>query len=455
MLRMLQPSSVGIGIAVVGSDLVAVAVEVGSAGVRIRGHLEIPAFRELSPGEWADRYADFGRRTGTGHLGATLCLPREQVALRTLRLPPMRAREVAGAVSLQVDDLHPYGDRPVHFDWVPLDGDGDGRGARQVAVAVAEARRIDEYSRMFAEAGIALAGCTVSAVALRAVVRLHGGAPERPFVLAIRSGPRHEFYGESSERPLLSSVLDLGGMSLDSALRLTYDALGLRNAESVRLTYLGGELERPVAGFEVQSDDSIAGDEAGLAKGPGARRFALALGSAVESARRGRALGINLLPRGARRSRPTTAIAPRLALSAALVLLAGALLVRPVLQDRSYADRLREETVRLGGMAPEADREVLADLRGRRQWLLDRQGRARADLDLIRELARVLPPDTLLTALRFDEENSSLAGLAPDADVLLAILGGRSTQLDEPRFARAPVDGDHGEVFQIEARRLR
>ncbi len=454
MIQRIQPRKAGCGIAVRGPDLVAVAIQLHSGGPRVLGHTELHGFRERPPADWGEQYRAFARNLGVEHVAPTLCVSREEVVLRTLRLPPMRTRELAKAVALQVEDLHPYGVRPVYYDSASVDPGQSETGRRSVAVAIAEAERIEDFSRMFSEAGIALAACTVSAGALRAAVRLRGEEPRRPFAVAIQSGPILEIYGESDHNPCLSSALDLGGMTLHGAMRLAYDGLEPRQGEAVRFAMLGGELDDPLAGFDPLPADSILACATDLPEGFTLAREALALGAAIESARPGTGLGLNLLPLAARRSHSFAPFAPRLALASALVLLAGAFFARPPIQDSRYADRLRDETARLEreASASGTDQAHVADLRQRYRWLLDRQERARADLDLLREFSDILPPATLLTALQLDDNRSVLTGTAEDADPLLAILEA-SPLVDDARFARSPAIGEGGELFQIEARR--
>ena len=373
--------------------------------------------------------------------------------LRTLRLPPMRTGELAKAVALQVDDLHPYGARPVYYDSAPLRDELPATGRRYVAIAVAEADRIESYARLFSEAGIKLAACTVSAGALRAAARLQGQEPRRPFAMAIQAGQSLEIYGESDETPLLSSTLDLGGMTLEGALRLVHDGLRPCEGEAVRLAMLGAALE-PVPGFNPLAADEILGTAKGLPDGISIARDTTALGAATESARPAMGLGLNLLPRGARRSHSLAPHAPRLALAVALVLLGASFISLPLVHDSRYADRLRDETARLeravSGEGAEAER--LAELRQRYRWLLDRQVRVRADLDLLREFSEILPAPTVLTALHLDDSTSVLTGTAENADPLLAVLE-ESPLVEDVRFTRSPAIGGGGELFQIEARR--
>lgn len=456
MLQHIQPGRFGCGIAVRGPDLVAVAIRLRRGGVRVLGRTELRGFRERTPAQWGAEYSDFVRGLGVGHVAASLCVPREEVVFRTVRLPPMRTGELARAVALHVDDLHPYGEGPVCHDSAPLGPEQSGPRRRPVAVAIVEADRIAAYSRMFAEAGVLLAACTVSASALRAAVRLGGNEPRRPFAVAVQSGTSLEIYGESADCPSLSSALDLGGMTLRGAMRLAFDGLRPRRGDTVGFALLGGELDDPIPGFVSRPVDSILGSPTDFPEGFSLARDAVALGAAIESARPKEGLGLNLLPPAARRSNSVAPFAPRLALAFALVLAGGAFLARPLIQDSRYADRLREETARLeGGAAISAtDPAYLSELRQRYRWLLGRQERARSDLELLREIAEILPPATVLSALQFDDAKSVLTGTAKNADPLLAILAA-SPLLDDARFTRSPsVDGD-GELFQIEAQRTR
>ena len=453
ILQRIRPRRVGCGIAIRGGDLAAVAIEVRPGGARVLGYTELRAFRNRPPPEWGREYLAFARDLGVGHVAATLCLPREEAVFRTLRLPPMRTRELAKAVALQVEDLHPYGARAVYFDSAPLSDELPAAGQRCVAIAVAEADRIESYTRLFSEAGVKLAACTVSAGAVRASIRMQGQRPRRPFAMAIRAGQSLEIYGESDETPLLSSALDLGGMTLQGALRLVHDGLRPRQGELVSLAVLGGAVET-VPGFNPLAADEILGTAADLPDGMSIARDATALGAATESARPGMGLGLNLLPRSARRSHSLAPHAPRLALAAALVLLGGSLVSLPRIQDSRYAERLRDETTRLEGevSGEGVGAERLAELRRRYRWLLDRQLRVREDLDLLREFSRILPAPTVLSALQLDDSKSVLTGKAGRADPLLAVLEA-SPLLEEARFTRSPAIGGGGELFQIEARR--
>lgn len=455
MLHRIRPRRVGCGIAVSGADLIAVAVRLHPEGVEVLGQTELRGFRERPPDEWGAEYSVFLRGLDLGQTEAAFCIPRDEVIFRVLGMPPMRSKDISRAVALQVDELHPYGETEVVHASTPLDGGSRRAGPRPVAVAVARADRVRLYAHAFANAGIALARCTVSAGALRAAVRRDSAVSRGPVALALRSGWHLEIYGESNRRLCLNSSLDLEGMTVRRALRLSAEALDVGTEETASLAVLGEEgFDGPPAGFAIRDADSVLLPIVSSPDGFSFETHILAFGAAVESARPSSGLGLNLLSPTQRHSRPVALLAPRLVATACLALLGAATLLRPLVQDRSYADRLQRETVLLQDPAEIAtsDQADAADLRGHRDWLLGRQDRTRADLELLREIAESLPDSVALTALEIDDSLVMAAGIAEDAGTVLRILSS-SALLDGARFMGSPALTDGGERFRIEARR--
>ena len=438
-----------------GDDLVVIVVRLRAGGPVVLGRTRIPRFRQRSPLEWGSEHEAFLRNLGLQHLAATLCIPRNETVFRTLRLPSMSRRDLGSAIGWQLDDLHPYGNKPILHAWAPLDRQPEPSRQRGVAALVAPVETIEKYAQLFAAAGIRLASCTTSPSALHAAIRVESESPEPPFVIADSEGSHLELYGESQAAPAWSTALDLRGVSLNEALRLALENLALPGDEAPRLALTGetapfegspGLVARPAEEFLAVPVRSP--DEFDLA------RDAVAYGAAIESARPSLGLGLNLLPPELRRSSAARAYAPTLALVAALVGLAGASHLTRGIQDRRYADRLAQETARLeaatGSAATSASTEVV--LRERLNWLLDREERTKSDLAALREISQLLPVSAWLSALRLDDNSARLTGNAQNAGPLLAILD-RALSLEEPRFERAPSRAEGGEFFQIEARR--
>lgn len=445
---------VGCGIAVRGPDLVVVAVRARRRGIAVLGRTVLQGFRERSPVEWGAEYSAFVRGLGLAHVAASFCLPRDEMVVRTLRLPSMRPRELAGAVALQVDELHPYENAATYHSTASLDKDHAAGRRCRVAVAIAEADRIEGYADLFSEAGVRLASCGVSAGALRAATRLSREEPKRPFAVAIRAGEHLEIYGESEDCPSLSSALDLGGITLTGALRLALEGLRPGAQGPVDLALLGGNAPiEPLPGFVIRDPTSFFGSPVDCPEEFALERDAVALGAAMESASSDAGLGLNLLPVSRRRSNSLRPFAPRLALVTALILVVVASLVRPQVQDTRYKTRLRDAIAGLesGTSMSETDQADLAVLRSRYQWLSGRRDRTRSHLDLLREFSEILPQETVLSDLEVDDARSVLTGTAKDADSLLALIAA-SPRVSQARFTKSPSIVQDGELFQIEAR---
>ena len=433
----------------------AVAVRVHAQGFDVLGRTEIKGFATRPAVDWGAEYSAFLRDLGVDHVASSLCIPRDEFVFRTIRLPSVGDGELAKAVALQVDDLHPYGSTDVCHDFAALTPRSPEASNRLVAVAVAEAARVRRYATAFEEAGVALSACTVPAGALRAISRSRRELRGRPFAIAVRLGSRLEIYGESEGSPCLSFAPDLGGITFRRALRLAHDGLRSRSADRIVLALLGDETPEEVPrGFEIRSEDALLALPETSPSDLALATDAIAVGAAVESALPRTGLGLNLLPRESRKSNSVRPLAPRLALLAAIVLLGAAFLVRPLAQDRVYVSRLRDATARLEASATRSLTEEagLSESRGRYEWLVGRQGRTRADLELLRELARILPAATSLQSIRLDDVSFSVAGTSPDADSLLSLLAA-SPLLGDARFATSPTAGESGELFRIEVRK--
>jgi Tfp pilus assembly protein PilN len=452
--REFLPRRTGCGIAVRGDDLVVAVVRAGATGVEVLGRTELRSFRERPPAEWGAEYSRLLNDIGQSHLTATLAIPRSEVVFRVLSLPPMGRSDLARAIELQLHDLHPYGDTPVYKSFTPISG-ATGRSSQHVAVAICEAPRIDAYARRLSEAGIAVAGCTVSADALRAATEHVVDAGHAPFLLADRHGSTLEVCGVSEDVPFLSSSLHLDGVALDGALRLAREGLSVPADRSVALAFLGaGKADVALPGIEAVPVEALVTAPTRQVEGFDLKQDAVAMGTAMLSVESRSGLGLNLVPHGARKRTSVAPLLPRLALGGALAVLALLLAILPTIQDWRYAERLRREAARLeeSAAARAGDASDLAALQERYRWLLERRERIRSDLDAMREISEILPDSAWLTALRLERDKAVLTGMAAEADPLLSLLSS-SPLLEQARFARSPTRSDSGERFQIEAQR--
>ena len=358
----------GIGIEITGpagaESLRVVAVRVGPNGARVVDQFLIEdVWRHNTAGAWGTEYSAFVRKHGLGHVAAGILLPRRDVIVRTLSLPGVEEGDLANAVGFQLDGLHPYSDDDVVISWTRVPA------TPTVLVAIARRDVIARYSSLFAEAGVKVGSLTCSPVAIASARRLWG-APTAGEVLAYEANDAGvELYGESAARPIFSSVFDV-------------------------------PLERAaaMAGAELRLDDRtpVHSFDALLAIKP-----ALASCAAMLSACPGLSLDANLLPVEQRHAGSKLTWIPAAALSVAVLLLAGALAAFPRYQQQRYQEILDAEIAKV---TPAANRAVALDReieRASRNTLAldDLRARAKADMDVLGELTKLLPPPTWLNSL--------------------------------------------------------
>ncbi len=427
-VRKLLEFGSGVGIVIGAADLEAVVARVRPSGVQVLGRLVIPGFAGRPAAEWGGEYSHFLKSAGAGHLSATVLLPRSEVIVRQLALPGVAARDVEGAIRLQIDTLHPYGEDDVVWGWSTLPYGG-------VLVGIARRSAIERYVELFTAAGIAVSSFTFSAAAVHAAIRLNGHRAGEGFVAVGRTpSGALEVYGESPARPLFSAEID-AAPERAAALALAE----LRLPPETQPMTLEEALPRPTVN-PVDNDLS---------------RNALPYATALAGACPQLAPAANVLPREYRRWRSRamlvpTAVLAGLALLALIVAMAG-----PKIENRRYLKMLEAEIARVqpGALRAAALDRQTERTRARTE-LLDRyRSRTRADLDALNELTRLVEPPAWTNAVELTRDTARITGEAPQAAPLLKILD------SSPLFQNSTMDMDQhaaagaGEVFQIHTAR--
>jgi Tfp pilus assembly protein PilN len=157
-----------------------------------------------------------------------------------------------------------------------------------------------------------------------------------------------------------------------------------------------------------------------------------------------------LLPEERRKTDSRWMYAPTAALAAALVLLAVAFAVRPVMQDRGYLAAIEAEAARFEQTVQNVEKaeEQSGYVRRRLARLQSQQQRAEADLRIFRELSQLVPDNVWLRNLEINDNGALLAGQAPAAAPLLGVLDA-SANLTDASFTSSLVKSGSGEMFQI------
>jgi Tfp pilus assembly protein PilN len=483
-MNRLLPQS-GIGIELRGENLCAFYAKRFWKRVRIVDCLEIPDFRKAGSAECGRRYREFLRKNGLKAPWTVVALPRSQVLVRTLHFPTGMEKDLAAAVALQLDVLHPFEEGSVVWDFAADaggndSGDGQLRGTAlerngsgcNVLVGIAQRSVVEEWAGWFHEAGIAVSQFTLSATLLLTTIgaafRKQSPGSSSFFVLHAREDGC-ELLGHAAGMPILSREIawsasgmepEAQGRAVARELELARSELRLDPGERPALLLCGAVssirsgLESAEFPIEVSSVDPLLPIAKESLANISLAENVLGVAAAAAAAEHGPSLSMNLLPAERRSYESATALVPTYALASAVLFLAVALGLRGPVQDWSYSRYLERERQ---GLAPDiqqlehlqgASRETmthLATLGGFRQA-------GALPLGLLDELTRILPPDAWLQQLQYEGNAVTLAGTAQSASAVLQAISA-SNYLDAPQFSASLTRTSEGkEVFRIGAR---
>jgi Tfp pilus assembly protein PilN len=383
----------GFGIAIGAKNLEAVIVRSRASGPAIAGSATISDFRTRPAGEWGAELMKVLAEARENHLAATLLLPREEVIVRTLQLPGVADKDIPAAIQLQVETLHPYGDEEVAWAW-------SRAGRDSVFVGLLRKALLDSYETLFSEAGIGLAAVTFSSAAIHAALRIWSAAPASILCSATDERGRTEVYGESEARPVYSAEFSIP----------CERALGVARAE-LRLAP-----DYPARSLE---------EELPRASGSGGAISALAYAAGLVGSAHFVARIANLLPRERRvRSARRQYLLPATLMALLAIGAITAFVIIPAIEQRRYLADLNAEIHRIEPAAARAqalEKRINAS-RLRIAALDDLRGRNRADLDILNELTRILPPPVWTNSIEIFPDNVVIAGEADQAAPLLKTL---------------------------------
>ena len=429
-LRKLLAFGSGVGIEIGATDLEVAAVRVRPTQIRVLGRATIHNFAGRPAAEWGAEYARFLKSLGAGRMSATVLLPRRDAIVRQMALPGVARKDMEGAIRLQLDSLHPYGEDEVSWGWSRL-----AYGA--VLVGIVRRSTVERYVQLFTEAGVAVCSFTFSAAAVHAAIRLNGagpkGLPGDGFIALSRSASGAvEVYGESAAHPVFSADFELAperavGLAL-AELRLPPETAS-RTLEEVLPTPDVNPVENDLS------------------------RNALPYATALAGACPRLAPAANVLPPEHRRLSSCAVFIPTLVLAALVLLVAGAVLVYSKLAERRYLRGIDAEIAQLEPLARRAaalDRNI-DGVRARTQ-LLDRlRSQTRGDLDVLNELTRLVEPPAWTNSIDVARDSVRVMGEAPQSALLPKILD------SSPLFENSALDmvnrGATGELFQIHTAR--
>ena len=412
----------GVGIEIVGrrgaESLRIAAVRVRPGGARVLGQMEIADLASQRASTWGTDYAAFLRKHHVPHAVATVVLARHDTIVRPLSMPGVEDKDLDAAIQFQMENLHPHNDDDVVAGWERLPG------TAWVLVAIARRDTVERYAAMFSEAGIKVGGFTCSPALLWSARRLFAD-PTKSATLALNQGEGAiEVYGESSSRPLYSATFHV---NLERAVALA----------SAELRFAEGEAPVTV------TFDAVTGVTPSIAASAG-----------LLSACPRHGLQINLLPASLRFVQSRLAWVPAAVLGTATAILAIVAILAPSVEDRRYNASIEKEISRV---APLATRAVNLDKQSSASQtkialLSNFRTRPKADLEILAELTRLLPPPTWLTQTEIGPQLIVISGETDQAAALLRILDA-SPYFEGSEFTAPPLKVDKAESFHIRTRR--
>lgn len=377
----------GFGIAVVNGDLEVSIVRSRPSVSIVVASTAVRGFEARPAAEWGAELSRFLTAAGEPHLAATIVLPREEVIVRALRLPGVSEKDMASAIELQLDTLHPWEDEPIEWAWLRV-------GAADAVVGVIRQNTLVRYESLFSEAGIPLAAVTFSSVAIHAALRVQQPGPASIFCYTAPSPGRIEVYGESEAKPCYSA-----GFTLPTDRALSLARAELRLAPEFPATELSGLL--PSGGSPVACAAALA------SSAPLAVHFA------------------NLLPAERRASHSRARYIVPIGLAALLLIGILAVFVAfPLINEHRYVADLTAEQQRLerpAALVRSIDTR-LSQRRARVAMLDDFRKRPQSDLDLLNELVRLMPEQVWTNTIDIAPDSVVIQGEVDQAAPLLKLL---------------------------------
>ena len=413
----------GLGIAILDRNIEAAIVRARPSGATLLDTTTIADFRSRPAAEWGAELMRFVAAAGETRLAATVLLPRDEVIVRTLALPGVADKDAAGAIELQIDSLHPWGDAEVIWGW-------SRAGRDNIVIGLTRKEVLEAWETLFAEAGIPIAAVTFSSAAIHTALRIWSAAPASLLCFATDSRGVTEVYGESDARAVFSA-----GFHMPAARALAIARSELRLPPTTEALELADAL--PPTG-SAASVSSLAWAAALASSAPLVVRLA------------------NLLPPERRASRSSSKYILPGILSGLLVLLALiAFLIYPAIEQRRYLDALNTEAAKLQPTAQRAQNleKQIATNRSRVAALDEFRRRPQTDLDVLNELTRLLPSQVWTNTIEIYPDSVVIAGEADQAAPLLKILDS-SPLFEKSEFSLSVTrNSPQSETFRIKSMR--
>ena len=423
------------GFEVAGDDLRVTVVRSAFNKRRLISSFVVEGFVGMGTDERRAELEKVAQRHQLRNARAFLSLPESTGMVRYLELPVEVRESLRSAVEFQVESLSPWPTEEIYWGMSSKDRGKPGKPLR-VTIAIITCKGLDPWIDLFSSASLPLTGATLSTLACaHAATELW--PDDRPMVLL---GLESE-YAEGClvhDGRMTSLRVDEAGSSTQRAAAMIARLASLarvENLENARTVAHGSNLEN------LDGDNPPLPVEGGVGRQRGLfGALAAALSGIGESP-----FAVNIIPSEQRHRSNQAQLVPTFILVLLLVLVGTALGLRAPYQWSVYASEL-ETAIR--AVAPTVrdltDQETeLNALSEKYRALSVHLAEGDPTLEVLRELVRVLPPDTWLSAVSLQEGAATITGFSGSASEIQRLVE-ESPLFEDAEFASSVTRDETG-----------
>ena len=406
-----------VGIEICDSDLKLAVTRSNFGKVRLISVYRISGFMNLDVEERKKAIRSLVKRERIPTGRVYLTLPREQGIVRQVDLPAQMTQKLADVVKLQVETLSPWPLEEIYWDFAQ--DHQRNRKFTTVTIALLPRNLLDPWIAFFKTAGVPLSGAALSSIAYA-----HGAITfwkeSTPSLILHREESYCEGVLVNGNRIAALTNPTGPNSSADAAsdmsmfVKRLLSVAKLSSADGARLVMCGVS-----EGAETQENPRLPIENAGPQSANDFGPIATALLALKDSAFKS-----NLVPPEQRYRESQLRLIPTYALVALVMLMGLAWLARDSYQNIGYSSRLESEIQKIAPQVKQvADQEAeLNDLSTRlRAFTTTLQTRDR-NLEVLKELSRILPPTAFLSNYSYQDGSITVAGFAPSASEIQSLL---------------------------------
>ncbi len=423
-----------VGIEIRQDDLLISGLQRNLAGAVFTHFKRIAGFRLRDRAEVKREVDQFFKANGLSRDNIVLGIPRRDFVIRHLDLPVEVADNLKQVVLYQVQSFEPTEEEKYYYDFVPQKLN---QASKKMLVLLAMVKRslLDAHLALMHELGLRPVLVTAGAAALTNLFLQWNResehktyivadlAPASVEVAAVRDGALIYSHQSSREddtpyKELLLRELELAAAKTRMDPDDVIDRIILSGEESAKIQ---GELKEELPDCEQVS--SLIQFEMPVMNRPHLQEAAVSLGLAVSGLYRKPPVRLNLLPPALRTRRTPWAYVPAIALGAVVIALLIGLGFQRMIQERMLVKQLDQQIASL--QAPikrvQAARAEAEALEKRIRYVEGVMQKRDLNLEVLRELTTILPPDTYLTSYTSNNQNGTvqISGLSPSPPDLI------------------------------------